>query len=316
MTWNTLSATRSVNGLTVPGRRSPQAAAKSAAITDGFESGGESRMSAALGALTLAVASALCAAPSVSRADEVAEPVSASAPAPAESSSSQASQLDSLQEMRQWLSRKTTTSLGDYKLHFRPMDVNVNPRLHDRKPGLMLRGDFLQAELSKTVPTSNPNWTETHGLRGRIHGQIATYGDVQADLQLETFRRWEGSWGNTMKGLYEVSAGGYQDFYHHTTSLGFQMRQELKGGSFQIANQPMSWHIEGNQGFRHRVAGDSTGPVNSFNYNVLLGARRDFPLSVWGHKGTLMAVVGPDIHGGTGSSLKVTPKVQLRARFD
>jgi hypothetical protein len=261
-------------------------AAKSAA-SDGY-SGSVSQGSMRLGAALLALC---CAVPQVAQADTAA--------------TTQDPDISALFE-------KTQTKVGDYTLDFRPVDVDLSPRFKGIKPGLRARGDFLQAELSKREPV-NEDWSRVQGLRGRLHGNINTFGDASAELNVEAFRRWEGSWGRTMSAMVEVSSGVYRDLHEGTTSTGVQLRQELKGGRFEFAGQPLSWNIQGRQSYRHVMDGDSAN--SGLSYEVLLGARRDFQVNLFGKEGTLSAVVGPQLRGGPTESAKVSPKVQLRLKM-
>ena len=210
------------------------------------------------------------------------------------------------------LFEKSETQIGDYKLEFRPVDVDINPRLKGLKPGLRARGDFLQAELSKREPAGQ-DFTRVQGLRGRIHGNITTYGDANAEVNLEAFRRWEGNFSHDSTAMFEVSSGVYRDILGQSTSAGVQLRQEYKGGSFEIAGQPLSWHVQGRQSYRHVFDGDSTN--SGFSYDVLVGARRDFQLDLLGKPATLSLVVGPQLRGNPSESAKISPKVQARLRL-
>jgi len=209
---------------------------------------------------------------------------------------------------------RSETNLGEYNLRFRPGDLDVAPRLRDGKPGLRLKGEFLDTELSKTESLGN-NWTQTQGLRGRIQGEITTYGDNRANLNLEAFRRWEGPLSKGFQGRFEVSGGSYTDLLNSTTGMGLQFRQEIKGGDFTWAEQPLSWHLEGRQGIFHRVKGQSETPAQQYNYEFLVGLRRDFPMTVWGKPAVLSTIVGPEFHGNQDKSFEVSPKAKVRLRF-
>lgn len=210
---------------------------------------------------------------------------------------------------------KSSTQVGEYTLHFRPADIDVSPRLSGMKPGLRVKGEFLDAELSKTLPL-NEGWTQTQGLRGRIHGDINTFGDVNGSLNLEGFRRWEGNLKPGLHAKFEVSGGAYQDLVHNTTSVGFQAYQEVKGGDFRWRDQPLSWHLEGRQSVGQRVAGSNgEQPSTRFGYSFLVGVRRDYPMKIFGRPAVVSAIVGPDFHGNQDKSFEVSPKVKMRVNF-
>ncbi|MBS2037523.1 hypothetical protein JST97_21215 [bacterium] len=209
----------------------------------------------------------------------------------------------------------STTQVGDYSLHFRPADLDISPRLHGLKPGLRAKGEFLDAELSKSVKLDE-GWTRTQGLRGRLHGDINTFGEVNGSLNMEAFRRWEGSLKPGLQARFEVSGGAYQDLVHSSTNVGFQAYQELKGGDFTWHNQPLSWHMEGRQWVGKRVAGGSAdSPSRQYSYEFLVGVRRDYPMQVFGHNAILSAVVGPDFHGNQDKSFGVSPKLKVRLQM-
>lgn len=209
----------------------------------------------------------------------------------------------------------TTTQVGDYSLHFRPADIDISPRLHGLKPGLRAKGEFLDAELSRTIKLDD-GWTRTQGLRGRIHGDISTFGDVNSSLNLEGFRRWEGNLKPGLQAKFEVSGGAYQDLVHSTTSLGFQAYQEVKGGDFTWHNQPLSWHLEGRESVGQRVAGSyANSPSTQYHYEFLVGVRRDYPMKVFGHNAIVSAVVGPEIHGNQDRSFGFSPKLKVRVQM-
>lgn len=210
---------------------------------------------------------------------------------------------------------RSSTQVGDYTLHFRPADIDVSPRLSGMKPGLRVKGEFLDAELSKTLPL-NDGWTQTQGLRGRIHGDINTFGAVNGSLNLEGFRRWEGNLKPGLQARFEVSGGAYQDLIHNTTSVGMQAYQEIKGGDFKWHNQPLSWHLEGRQSVGQRVAGSNGDqPSTQYHYSFLVGVRRDYPMKVFGRQAVVSAILGPDLHGNQDKKFEVSPKLKMRVQF-
>jgi len=209
---------------------------------------------------------------------------------------------------------KSETTVGDYSLNLRPMDLDLRPRLSGGKPELRLRGTFLDAELSKTTQLSE-DWTQTQGLRGRLRGELRTSGEHQAGMSLEGFRRWEGSLGGTMRGMAEVSLGNYSDFTQNTSSVGIHFRQELKGGEFEFANQPLSWHVEGRQIYHYTYDGTPQENHSPWNYEFLLGVRRDFPMKIFGKNATVSTIVGPELQGDQQQPFEIKPKVKVRVRF-
>lgn len=209
---------------------------------------------------------------------------------------------------------KSETSVGDYNLNLRPVDLDLRPRLSGGKPELRFRGTFLDAELSKATQLSG-GWTQTQGLRGRVRAEFRTSGEHQSGLSLEGFRRWEGSLGNSMRGMMEVSLGNYSDFTHSTSSVGINLRQELKGGEFEVAQQPLSWHLEGRQSYHYTYDGTPQENHSPWNYEFLVGVRRDFPTKIFGKAATISTIVGPELQGDQQKPFEVKPKVKVRVRF-
>jgi hypothetical protein len=209
---------------------------------------------------------------------------------------------------------ETRTRLGDYTLRVRPADLDVRPRLEDGKLGLKLKGEWLDSELSREM-TRNDGSTVTQGLRGRVHGEYTTFSSSQASLNLEAFRRWEGTIMTDRPALFEVSAGAYRDLAHNITRVGFQMRQELKGGSFSVLGQPLSWAAEGRQSYSYRVQGHSAEPANRFDYSMLVGVRRDFETTLVGKKATVSVIIGPELRGDSDTSVELRPKAKVRVRL-
>ncbi|MCE7873804.1 hypothetical protein DYH09_26015 [bacterium CPR1] len=209
---------------------------------------------------------------------------------------------------------ETGTRLGDSTLRVRQADLDVRPRLEDGKLGLKVKGEFLDSELSRQM-TRNDGSTVTQGLRGRVHGEHTTFGTGQAWLNLEAFRRWEMTVMTDRPALFEVSAGVYQDLAHNTTRVGFQMRQEINGGSFSVLGQPLSWAAEGRQSSSYRVQGNSAEPANRFDYSVLVGVRRDFETTLVGKKATISVTIGPELRGDSDTSVELRPRAKVRVRF-
>ena len=208
--------------------------------------------------------------------------------------------------------------MGDYELQWKPVDISINPRLSHLKPGLLVRGDVLENSLVKTTKIGN-DWTEAKGLRGRIHGEINTYGNSSATLNLEAFKRWQGPLTPGINGTFEVSGGSYTDLLNKNSGVGMHFRQEIRGGHFSVAGHDMSYHIDGKQDFGYRLTGnaapDSSGSRKQMSYEFLFGARKDFPTNIWGRSGTIVVVAGPQIHGDQDKAFEVRPKVDVRLRF-
>lgn len=209
---------------------------------------------------------------------------------------------------------ETRTRLGDYTLRVRQADLAVRPRLQDGKLGLKLKGEWLDSELSRQMTQSDGSIV-TQGLRGRVYGEYTTFATSQASLNLEAFRRWEGKVFTERPALFEVSAGAYRDLAHNTTRVGLQMRQEIKGGSFSVLGQPLSWAAEGRQSYSYRVQGHSAEPANRFDYSMLIGVRRDFETTLVGKKATISVIVGPELRGDSDTSLELRPKARVRVRL-
>lgn len=203
---------------------------------------------------------------------------------------------------------ETHQRVGEYTLHLRPADIDLNPRWHDNKPGLRLKGVWLDSELSRQVGDS------TYGLRGRLQGAATTYGDNNASANVEAFRRWEGKLSDH-PAMFEVSSGAYRDLLHSTTSLGVQLRQEVKGGSFTWLGQPLSWALDGRQSYSVRVQGDDGQPGRQFHYSMLVGVQRDFQTHLLGRDATLSLTVGPELRGDQDTSAHLAPKIKARVRF-
>lgn len=209
---------------------------------------------------------------------------------------------------------ETRVRCGDYTLRLKPADLDLKPGLHGGVPGLRLRGEWLDTELSRQV-TGEDGWTTTHGLRGRLQGQATTYGDNNAQLNLESFRRWEGRVYSDLPATFEVSGGAYRDLLHNSTSVGMQFRQEVKGGDFAFLGQPLAWALDGRQSFTVRVQGHGDEPRRQFHYSMLVGVQRDIQTSLLGHKATVSVIVGPELRGDQQTALHIGPKVKARVRF-
>jgi len=208
----------------------------------------------------------------------------------------------------------STTQVGDYTLRFRPADLDITPKLSHMKPGLRVKGEFLDAELAKSVSLEG-GWTRTQGLRGRVHGDINTFGDTNASVNLEGFRRWEGDIKPGLHGKFEVSGGAYQDLVHNSTAVGMQFYQEVKGGDFTFHDQPLSWHLEGRQNISQRVRGSVAEPSRQFHYEFLVGVRRDYPMKIFGRPAVVSTVLGPSFHGNQDKSFEVSPKLKVRVNL-
>lgn len=209
---------------------------------------------------------------------------------------------------------KSETQLGDYRLRVEPVDLDLNPRLRGGQLGLRLKGEFLKSELSRSVELQG-GWRQTQGLRGTLSGEINTYAEPRANLSLEAFRRWDGSLGKDMQAMFEFSLGNFYDGVYRANSFGVQARQELKGGSFEWAGQPLSWHLEGRQSLHYHVQGDLEEKPSNWRYSFLAGVRRDFPITVFGKPAVLSAIVGPELRGQEHKPLEVAPKAKVRVRF-
>jgi hypothetical protein len=210
---------------------------------------------------------------------------------------------------------QSETQVGDYKLTFKGADINVSPRFRGLKPGVRLRGDFLRTEFAKTESIGD-GWSKTQGLRGILHGQVSTHNVAEAQVNLEAFSRWNGTVGKGVNSTFEVSGGTYYDAMNSTASVGVSARQEFKGGNFEIAGQPLSWNVEGNQSVRQIVKGDNGSGSNlNWNYEVLVGVRRDYPMQIFGKNANVSVVLGPEIAGNQQDHFKVAPKLKVRVRY-
>lgn len=204
--------------------------------------------------------------------------------------------------------------IGEYNLTFQPADLSINPSFHGLKPGLRVRGDLLKTEFAKSEKLTG-GWTVTSGIRGALNSEFRTNGDNHANLNLEAFKRWDGSLGGDVKGMFEVAGGTYHNLLDRNTSVGVHLRQEVRGGNFTLMGQPVSWHIDGRENFGRVVSGQAAPGQSDWNYEVLVGVRRDFPMQVWGHKATLQVVAGPEVSGDQFKQFKINPKVRARVSF-
>lgn len=201
-------------------------------------------------------------------------------------------------------------AVGDYTLRFEPVDVDLSPKLSHMTPGLRLKGEFMETSLARTTDLGQ-GWTATQGLRGKLLGDFRTYDDSRVNLGLEAFKRWEGPLGHDMHGEFEFVAGSNHEFLERGTEVGAYFRQEVTGGDFQFWNQPLSWHLEGREGYRHNLDQGEGGPY----YNALVGVRRDFEVEAFGRKGTISTIVGPEVSGNQDHSFEVSPKLKVRLRL-
>lgn len=200
--------------------------------------------------------------------------------------------------------------LGDYTLRFEPVDVDLSPKLAHGVPGLRLKGELMETSLARTTDLGD-GWSATQGLRGKLLGDFRTYDDSRVNLGFEAFKRWEGPVGRDMHGEFEFVAGTNHEFLERGTEVGAYFRQEVTGGDFQFWNQPLAWHLEGRQGYRHNLDQGEGG----LYYNALVGVRRDFEVEAFGRRGTISTIVGPEFSGNQDHSFEVSPKLKVRLRL-
>lgn len=209
--------------------------------------------------------------------------------------------------------RERETQVGDFKLRFRPLDVNLNPRLQGMKPGLKLKGEFLETNLAKSQELGD-GWTSTEGASARLRGHLTTYGNNELDLEAGLYKEYRGPVAKDYQARLRVDAGLRHRFVGDNpgTRVGFGLHQELEGGNFETFGHKYQLYAEGNQGLYYNLA---TGKPE-LSYNVMAGPKKDFELSLFGKKGKLTVAAGPEISGNNqGEAFQVGFKTKARLRF-
>lgn len=205
------------------------------------------------------------------------------------------------------------TEVGDYKLRFRPMDVNINPRFQGFTPGLKLKGEFLETNLAKTESLGG-GWTTSQGASARLRGQVTTYGRNELDLEAGLYKEYRGPIAQDFQVRLRADAGIRHRFVGENPGMrvGVGLHQELEGGHFETFGHEYQLYAEGRQGLYYNV--ETSKP--ELSYSVMAGPKKDFDVSLLGKKGKLTIAAGPEISGNNqGEAFNVGFKTKARLRF-
>lgn len=205
------------------------------------------------------------------------------------------------------------SKVGDYDLRIRPLDLDLKPRLHHFTPGLRFKGDLLETSLSKSEEVGG-GWTKRQGFTAKLHGEASTYDDPQLNLQAGVFREYRGVVGNDYHVRMQADAGIQQKFLGDDNGFraGVGLLQEVEGGHHEIFGHDVKLYAEGHQGAYYNFGKGQT----ELSYSFMAGPKKDFDVSLLGHKGTLTVTVGPEIKGSsTGSAFETGIKSKVRVRF-
>ena len=220
-----------------------------------------------------------------------------------------------------WVTERFKVELGDYSLHFTPAEVDLVPQRSHRKMGLRLKAQVLNLELSRQLQSEN-QWTDTHGLRSRVEGQISTYEDDALSTQLELFRRWQGfTFAPEIDSTYEVSTGLRRDHKWHQDFWVLNTSQTLKAplpASMQWdglgSKRPIYWLVDFQQAASHRLGGDAQ-ERNWTEYTLLLALEQDIPFQLMGRPARLVVMVGPEFSGNRIRPFTAQGRLRVRLRF-
>lgn len=203
--------------------------------------------------------------------------------------------------------------VGDYDLSVSPVDLNLRGRLKGGKPGLLLKGDFLETSLSRKESIDD-NWTRHQGFRAKLHGEVGTFGDSKLNLQAGVFREYRGTIADDYQVRLQADAGLEQRFLGEDQGLraGISLRQEIEGGNHSLFGHDVKLYAEGRQGAYYNFGRGRT----EMNYSFMAGPKKDFDLNVLGHQGKLTVTIGPEIKGDSYSdSFDLGVKSKVRVRF-
>lgn len=209
--------------------------------------------------------------------------------------------------------KERESKVGDYDFRFKPMDMDLKPRLKSGKPGLRFRGELLETSLSKTE-TLPGGWSSTQGVNARLWGEATTYSTPNVDLEMGVFREYRGTVAQDFQAKFRAEAGVRQRFLGEDEGLkaGINFRQEIEGGRYQAFGTTFSLYVEGRQS-AYKNLDDG---VTELSYQFMAGPKKDFDLSVFGHKGKLTVTVGPEVRGSSrGDSFDLGLGSKVRARF-
>lgn len=211
-----------------------------------------------------------------------------------------------------YLSEKTG-KVGDYDLSFKPLDLDLRPRLKSGKPALKLRGELLETSLSKSQDLDG-DWTLRQGFNARLRGEATSYDEPTLDLEAGVFREYRGPVGDDFQASFRSEAGLRHRFMGEDEGLraGVSFRQELEGGSYQAFGTDFRLYAEGRQSAYHNFDSGET----ELGYQFMAGPKKSFDLSVFGRKATISVTVGPEIKGSSqGKSFELGVESKVRARF-
>jgi hypothetical protein len=213
--------------------------------------------------------------------------------------------------------------VGEYALRLSPADLDLLPRRSGSGVGLRVTGRVMDVELSKKR-LDDLGWTNTHGLRARLYGEVSSDAPDVLELQTDWFRRWEGSsldllpFAPVIQTSYEVSTGPTRDLLGKRTDWVLRANQVFRAPISQrlpfLDDRPLGWLIDFKQNLGHGLD-TRDGRRNWANYSLLAGLESDFPLSFYGKPARLAVVVGPEISGNNDKHFRVMGRLKIHLKF-
>lgn len=206
-----------------------------------------------------------------------------------------------------------TTKIGDYDLRFRPMDVDLKPKLKSGVPGLRLKGEFLETSIAKTDDVGD-GWTRRQGFSAKLEGEVTTYGSPKLHWNAGVFREYRGIVGEDYQARFQTNLGFRQNFIGEDDGLsgGIGFRQEIEGGQHSLWGHDYQIYAEGRQGAYYNF---DKGETN-LSYSFMVGPKKDFEIGLFGRKGKLTITAGPEVKGNsTGDPFDFGFKTKARFRL-
>lgn len=213
--------------------------------------------------------------------------------------------MEDLEETRE-------SDIGEYKLRYKPMDVELKPKWNDGEPGLRLKGDFYETSLVLKEDVGE-DWTSRQGLRGILRGEVSTYDDSKLDLHLGAFKTWNGPVSKDFDANLDTQLGFVKRAVgdHAGMALSLSLRQQVEGEWFQFRGEPYDLEAEARQTVSYNLETEDT--VASYSARVAL--KRDFKFKVFGRKAKLSISAGPQVRGSSNSDAKSEFKTKARIKF-
>jgi hypothetical protein len=213
--------------------------------------------------------------------------------------------------------------VGEYALRISPADLDLLPRRSDTGIGLRMTGRVMDVELSKKQ-LDDLGWTNTHGLRARLYGEVSSDAPDVLELQTDWFRRWEGTsrdllpFAPLIQTSYEVSTGPTRDLLGKHTDWVFRANQVFRAPISHklpfLNDRPLGWLLDFKQTLGHGL-NTHEGTRNWANYSLLAGLESNFPLSFYGRPARLAVVVGPEFSGNNDHHFRAMGRLRIHLRF-